>query len=284
MLSACPRIAKWMAGYGSNYISDFKAQCPDSIIVLRPYVSPSDAHYDASSDATVIRNQALNYWQFMQADLQKFGIDKKQIDWLEGPNELDNLPDWYHDYKNAEWFARFWDVLADLIHDAGYKPLVGSIAGGNPSMAGDLKDAQGKSLPNAMLPLANVIKSKAYPIAWSYHGYTRFLSKSESDEKWYSLRYRTIVQQTGLEGVPLLLTEGGQDFPKGWLYHEPSRGEIPSPEQYMDWLAWYDQQIRQDSQVLGVTLYQIGNFSDWASFDLTPIASLFKSYIEIHRP
>ena len=77
--------------------------------------------------------------------------------------------------------------------------------------------------------------------------------------------------------MPLILTEGGVDFSgdpntSGWQ----ARG---TPSDYKRWLNWFDQQMAQDSYLLGCTLFQNGDPAGWSSFDLEPIAGWMKNYL-----
>jgi hypothetical protein len=196
--------------------------------------------------------------------------DPSYVDWLEGPNELDGISNWYESQSEAEWFADFWSRLADHMNAAGYTPLVGSVAVGNPKL-----DADGG---NRMRPLATMIRSKNYPIGWSYHAYSGVLSTDLSVEEWCTFRYRKIIEETQLQGVPLVLTEGGQDVcpagtPGGW------KESAVDAQGYFDWLRWFDEELKKDTDVVGVTLFQIGNTGDWDAFDLGPLAEELEAYI-----
>ncbi len=272
ILGGCPRTVKWMSngGLASNgqiaaAISAYKATCgAGATAILRVYVSSGTASYSTSNDPAA---SADDYWSKMQPGLA--GIDPSEVDWLEGPNELDNVPDWYHDLVTANWVATFWSRLADDMNAATWRPLVASIAVGNPALAGDL----GAGQPCAMQPLADVMKGKPYRIGWSYHAYSPSLSEDPNTEQWYSLRYRLISQQTGLAGYPVVLTEGGQDAPGGW------QGRT-SASTYDAWLRWFDLQEQADSDVAGLTIFQCGDRGTWAAFDLAPIAGNLAAYLQ----
>ncbi len=267
LIGGCPRVVKWLSNGGisnsdiAGAMASYRAACPRSTTVLRVYVDAS-THYATTDSATA---DAADFWQKMQPGLT--GIPPSSIDWLEGPNELDNLPDWYHDLPTAQWFATFWAALADTMNAAGFHPLVGSIAVGNPALAGDLGPGQ----PCAMQPLATVITGKGYRIGWSYHSYTPNAQENEANELYYSLRYRLISQQTTLAGVPIVLTEGGEDAPGGW------QGITP-PATYLAWLRWFDGEMHADADVTGMTIFQVGNRTNWNAFDLGPIASDLAAY------
>ena len=248
LLAACPRVAKWV-GADPASLSAFRTRCPQSAIVLRIYV-PSTVHYAATDDAALSAN---DFWVRIQPDLPPPAL----IDWLEGPNELDNLPDWYHDMTAAEWFARFWDALADQMNAAGYHPLAGSIAMGNPALDGEMN------------PLAGVLRSKPYLVGWSYHAYADDLTQLDP---WTLLRYRML----GMSGIPLVLTEGGQDGDRGgWRSSQRST----APTEYLDFLARFDRELARDDDVVGVTLFQVGDRTSWADYDLSPIASDLAAHI-----
>lgn len=41
----------------------------------------------------------------------------------------------------------------------------------------------------------------------------------------------------------------------------------------------FDAQMKQDPEVAGLTIFQVGNTTDWQTFDLTPIAVDLASYL-----
>lgn len=269
LLGTCPAVVKWIRGVGSDMLPGFREMCPHSTIVVRPWVPREAMGYVETDDP---RARARDYAVAMQAGLA--GLDPRDVDWVEGPNELDGLFAWTSSHAGGAWFAAFWDELADRIHTAGFAPLVGSLAVGNPPLLGDL----GVGEPSPFLPTARVITKKPYRIGWSYHAYSPALDRdAQARERWYSLRFRLIRSELGLEGVPCVLTEGGQDAPGGW------RSQDVDEERYLGWLKWFDAEIATDDDVEGVTLFQIGNRTDWASFDITPIAPELAAHIERER-
>ena len=261
VLDACPRVAKWVAPTpGIDLaISNYKNLCPSGSVILRVYVSPSMAAYSTADDPAASAN---DFWNKMSAQGLSAAGPSNLIDWLEGPNELDNLPNWYNDAATANWVATFWSTLADLMHNAGYNPLVGSLVAGQPSPAA------------VFAPLAAAMKSKAYKWGWSYHSYTFGATMSVSSETAYALYYRQVRDQNNLAGIPLVLSEGGYltTSSTGW------QGQLTN-DQYLSWLKWFDGQMKQDPDVLGLTIFQIGNTTDWKSFDITPIAQPLAIYL-----
>jgi hypothetical protein len=79
----------------------------------------------------------------------------------------------------------------------------------------------------------------------------------------------------------MILTEGGVDgqsspIGPGWK----GGGDAAK---FIDWLAWWDNEIRKDPYILGCTLFQIGDPVGWWSFDLEPIASWLAQHLQNNR-
>jgi hypothetical protein len=261
ILAACPRVAKWVipnAGVDLA-ISSYKTRCPTGTVILRIYVPASLATYSVTNDPVASAN---DFWNKMLSQGLGAISHPAEIDWLEGPNELDNLPNWYNDAAAATWVASFWSTLADLMHAARYNPLVGSLEGGQPSPV------------TVFGPVATAMKSKAYRWGWSYHAYTFGATTNGATETAYALYYRQVRDQNGLAGIPLVLSEGGYltTTSTGW------QGRLTNA-QYLSWLKWFDAQMKQDSEVVGLTIFQVGNTTDWQTFDLTPIAPDLANYL-----
>ena len=261
ILGACPRVAKWVApSAGIDLaVSNYKSHCPAGTVILRVYIPAAMAAYTVANDPVASAN---DFWNKMLAQGLSLAGQPNQIDWLEGPNELDNLPNWYSDPTTATWVASFWSTLADLMHNAGYNPLVGSLVAGQPS------------LPTVFAPVAAAMKSKGYKWGWSYHSYTFGATMTVSNETTFALYYRQVRDQNGLAGTPLVLSEGGYltTTSTGW------QGQLTN-DQYLAWLEWFDAQMKQDPEVSGLTIFQVGNTTDWHSFDLTPIAPELANYM-----
>ena len=245
--------------------------------MLRVFV-PNSVRYSLSSEAAA-RAEANDFWNRISAPLSDLTpAEKNALDWLEGPNELDNTTDWYHNWEHAVNFGHFWDQLATHMHNSGFNPLVGSIAVGNPCMRGECA----RSDRNYFQPVADVVNARhgqGWQIGWSYHSYSQFLVKDVNDggEASWTFRYRRIRDETGLAGIPVLMTEGGLDTDRrnGHLISGPNCGgqwgwqcRGVSPDAYMSWLAWLDDRLAEDPEVVGVTLYQAGQGGDWRSFNV----------------
>ncbi|MGB9587293.1 MAG: malectin domain-containing carbohydrate-binding protein, partial [Armatimonadota bacterium] len=198
--------------------------------------------------------------------------DHYLIDYVEGPNEGDSCPTW-ESVGAAQWFNQFWLVLAQRIADWGYKPLIGSIAVGNPPTP-----SEDPAYINAFIPALR--KAKQLGGGWSYHNYTYFYGKDPNGiERSYSLRYRQFyeyfaVNYPDLSDLPIIFTEGGAEGGGGgWKIH----GDQAT---FTDWLEWLDQQMQQDPYVIGCTLFVIGDPVGWWSYDVEDVAPWIAAHLQ----
>lgn len=97
----------------------------------------------------------------------------------------------------------------------------------------------------------------------------------------YRLIYDTYFRPEGLQDAPLLITECGCDSvetvtPLGgsvgtWTEHRDfwaARGDDPELY-YAGMLKWYDRHLRQDSYILGATIFTVGSVGNWAKWDIS---------------
>ena len=269
-----PQLLK-ILDLGSDMLAaarDYKARVPEGKIVLRIF---STAYYRLQDNP---EQSATNFWNTaLRPPLDALSAsDRALIDYLEGPNEGNNTPNLDTPGGGADWLSRFWVALAPLAAQAGFRPCIGSIGVGGPT--GTLPEIQAKLA--AFVPALRTALSLGG--AWSYHAYTTHYTNDLGVEIWYSLRYRqfyTYFRQSypDLAAMTLILSEGGVDYSgdpvtSGWQ----ARG---TADDYKNWLRWFDQSLRQDSYVLGCTLFQIGDPGGWPSFDLEPIAAWLGDYL-----
>ena len=267
--AAHPRVVK-ILGTDSTMLRaarEYKTGTPQGLVVLRVYTTLR---------WTLADNPALagsNFWSRVLAPALSplSAADRALINYVEGPNEADSTPAW-GSLAEAKWFNEFWVVLGRLIRDNGFRPCSFSIPVGNPGGS----DAEVKQALAAIVPALRVCFNTGG--AWSYHAYTTAYSQDPGVEYWYSLRYRQYYayfanSYPDLSDLPLLLTEGGVDNGHGWNW--PANGNAA---RYQTWLAWFDQQIRQDAPVLGVTLFQSGDTgAQWQSWETEPITPWLKT-------
>jgi MYXO-CTERM domain-containing protein len=240
VVAACPRLAVFVLpdAWAINAIVSLASNCPDTKVVVRVR---STKKFTVADDPV---QAATAYWNTINGDLAT--VTGRGV-WLEGPNEVENIPDWTGSAANAEWAAKFFAGFADLASGAGYAPIVGAIRSGSPKLAGELTAGS----ENLFKPIATAMKAKAYPWGWSYHAFSAELVHSSFAEADTTLRYRRIRTECALQGIPLFITAAGQGAP-GWL----KAGTTPAA--YLEWMDWLDARLEEDSDVQGAALYQFG--------------------------
>ncbi len=255
----------------------YKAGTPEGRVVLRIY---TQKRYTAGDDPAA---SARDFWNTALAPAVNnlSSSDRALIDYLEGPNECESTPCWDGTLADAQWFNDFWLELAQKIADGGFRPCAFSIPVGNPP--GTVQDIQQRL--DRIAPALR--KCKQLGGAWSYHAYTGLYTTDLGTELWYSLRYRQFYDyfataHPDLADLPIILTEGGVDTGgsptgSGWQAHGDAA-------KYQNWLTWFDARLREDPQVLGCTLFQIGDATGWPSFELEPIAGWLAGQIAAGVP
>ncbi|MCA1996960.1 MAG: hypothetical protein LDL56_07005 [Armatimonadetes bacterium] len=262
LVQAGPRVLKLFdLGPGMREaLRDYKTRWPDGTVVVRIWFQRKWGRSDNPEEA------GRAFWrEILKPRFQSLSEQERAwIDYWEGPNEGDSTPTW-ETLDDARWFTRFTVSMAHEMARSGARPLVGSIAVGNPG--GSPEEFAEKV--EAFLPaLEAAAKARG---AWSYHAYTLDYSTDPEKESWTSLRYRRILQvirrkRPDLARLPLVLTEAGVDragnsHEDGWV----SRG---SADDYERWLRWFDAELRKDPSVVGATLFASGGFESWPSFEL----------------
>ena len=270
IIAAHPRVLKILDTSGGmlQAARDFKAGTPDGKVVLRVYTT---VHYNLTDNPAA---SGTDFWNrvLSPALTSLSAANKALIDYVEGPNECDSTPCW-STLQDAQWFNAFWVALAPVIRNAGYRPCAFSIPVGNPPGTID----QIHQTLDAIVPALRTCLTNGG--SWSYHAYTGPYTTDVSQEIWYSLRYRQYYSYFAsnypdLVNLPIIFTEGGVDNGHGWNYS--GNGDATKFE---NWLTWYDAQIKQDSYVLGCTLFEIGDPNGWGEFDVEPIAGWLANYI-----
>lgn len=258
-------------------IREYKKSFPEGLVVVRIWDKTPFIRFTLKDNPE--KSADLFWTEILKPALDKLSEERRMIDYVEGPNEGENTPTW-ETLETAKWFGKFWEKLAINIYSGGFLPCAGSIAVGNPT--GTIEEIRLKI--EAFIPALRVIKKLNG--AWSYHSYSLEYSTDENIEKWYSLRYRIFYEflkekYPELSDLPMILTEGGIDRggnPKtdGYL----ARGDM---EKFIRYLQWFDNEIRRDNYIIGVTLFQIGDSENWTSFNLEPIALYLSDYLKRNK-
>ncbi|MFH0773865.1 MAG: hypothetical protein V1922_06165 [bacterium] len=269
IVESCPRVIKFIDPQGNDTFIEaakkYKQAC-NGVTVARFYPGTEGIKYTTSDNPE--RSAEDFFSKAIRPNLDGLGANKTLFDYLQMPNEFENTPEWWGEEK-MKWNGRFWVKLTGLNKNAGIKTCVGSMPVGNTT---------GQDMSFIVEELRAM---KNMGAALCYHGYTFHYSTDANVELELSLRYRQYYsffknQAPDLASMPLILSEGGvaeNGDPKGG-YQAAGHAE-----KYKSWLAWFDAELRKDPYVVGVTLFQIGNDSDWSSFNLEPIAPWMAGYV-----
>lgn len=179
--------------------------------------------------------------------------------------------------------AVFEAERARLLRQRGYAAAIGTFAVGNP---GDM------GLLNHFMPAIQAIHD--YRGVLSLHQYGK-PENLKLDSDWLILRHRKMYNgepSMGWEGfpdkyknTPLILTETGGDeliystSPGGWQNHMES-------EEYVDELAWLDDELIKDSYVLGAAVFCSGNIApQWITYDVwtKTAAGMANRFVPVYR-
>jgi len=270
-------------------VRDYKSMYPQGIVLMRVYV-PQSVQYGLDDDPV---ESAQDFWdRHLGPEVTKLSAsDKQLIDYLGGPNYNENFQsNKLSTEQELTWFNNFWIKLMDLMSTNGFKPNFGEFY-----VAGIDKE----QIPYFVGALGKV---KELGGIWSYHGYTLKYVTDADYERGFSLHYRTFYEYLAanhpdLANIKMVLTEGGVDClgrpQDGWNGRDPQPGEEfygycggegplrrGNADNFKTYLPWYDEQLKKDSYILGVTLFQIGdNSNSWKAGNLEPIADWLATYL-----
>lgn len=274
ILEANPPVVKvimpWSDSAFYEAIRAWKKRVPEGVAVVRMYEGTPGLYYNATTDPAASAEDFFK--KVISPGITKLGSNKSLFDYVADPNEFENVPDWRGE-ANIKWNGAFWRRLSELSAGAGLRLCVGSIPVGNIEAA-DLG-----------FVIDDFKAMKKQGAAFCYHGYTTNLSTDVSREIWYSLRYRQYydyfkANAPEVADMPLIIGEGGVAGDG-----DPYAGyqKYGGADKFKVWLQWYDGEIRKDSYVRGVTLFQIGNNSDWGAFNLEPISGWMADYLRSQK-
>ncbi len=271
IINGGPRVIKVMDPHQNSemmqLVRDYKRAYPSGLVVMRVYEGDARG-YGLGDDP---QNSARDFWQnvISPAVAKMSANDRKLIDFVSAPNEYNQTPI-VKNASEAQWTGQFWEAFAEIVSQNGFRPNIGEIPVGN----------WGPELMPAIIPALRKVKETGG--VWSYHAYTLDYTMDTATERWTSLRYRMFYDYLrsnypDIADVPMILTEGGVDKggnggTDGWN----ARGDSASFE---NWLTWFDSEIQKDPYILGVTLFQSGNSSDWKSFDVDSISDWLANYL-----
>jgi len=257
-LQACPRVAKWVSGGGYadfGGMQDYKCACQGGAAILRIW-GPA-ASYATGDDL----------WNARYAFLDGATADQKAaVDYLESDNECDSG----HCFDDAAGYNTFLLQWVARAKAAGFKPLIGNIAVGNPG--GDVETCSGDGMQKFGAIVPAILAAAKAGGGWGYHSYTNYWAHEAGGMNSYlTFRYRRYLDcHPELANVPLIMTEAG--FDKGGNPDADGWKANGSSQTYLDWLKWYQTEIAKDGPVFGAALFTFAPAGNWSSFRLDSIA------------
>ena len=256
-IDAQPRVVKLMDDF--SCAAGIKSRSFSTFIVGRIYEPSQPMDGDPNT-------RAQEWFNSRRGTIQS----NSQIDCWEGYNEPGI-------FNNTEmtWYASFEKRSVELLAGIGRKACIGNFGTGHP---GDM------NLWPSFYPALQAAKTNGGYLGlheYSAPGMT-CLFDAGSGEGWLTGRYRKVYRQYLIPNnlaVPLVITETGvarlicdQISSCGCSGGRGDVGWRDFPLQsnyYANELKWYDSLLREDSYVLGATIFISGR-SDWSTFETAP--------------
>lgn len=254
--SAKPRILKILDNFGPA--AQVKSVSPGTLIIGRIYEpnQPQDGdpvqranEWWARNQAKIMANPAVDYWE---------GYNEPSA----GTVEI------------LTWYGRSEAARVNLLAQNGKKACIGNFSMGVP-------DVTNPAMWPAFYPAIDAARQQGGILGLHEYGTPmQQYFDSASGEGWLCGRYRKVYRQhlipTG-RSLPLAITETGVDGvpPTGWKNHYTG-------DQYLSQLQWYDSLMRQDSYVLGGTIFSL-EIPGWGDFDIAPIVGPLTDYVRNSR-
>lgn len=278
-----PPVMKGVDDVG--YLRDVKALSPNTITIGRFTVDqPNIGQGDPAQRAIDFVNQML----------PKYQANKDWVDYWEGWNEVT--------YPNYEWYAQFEAARACEMKRLGFKAAIGGFSTGTPEpwqfeafipaieagiRCGAILTTHEYGAPTLYLWFSQGLPASyghdpvpAYPDRGPLMGRYRFLYYNMLLPR--GLNIPLVISEAGIDGGAGAGQRPGYSNAQGWMgfedYWGRELGQNDPVQFYVDQLAWYDSMLRQDSFVIGATIFNVGNGGTWASFDAAPILPKLTDY------
>lgn len=279
-----PAVMKGVDDVG--YLKDVKALSPTTVTIGR--FTEADSKFPTTQgDPT---QKAL---EFVQYFLPKYQANP-WVDYWEGHNEVT--------YDRFEWYATFEATRACEMQRLGFKAAIGGFSTGTPEpyqleaflpaieagiRCGAILTTHEYGAPTLYLWWSQGLPESygnpavpAYPDRGPLMGRYRYLYYNVLLPR--GLNIPLVISETGIDGGAGAGQRPGYSSGQGWLgfgdYWSKDLGQGNPVQFYVDQLAWYDSMLRQDSFVIGATIFNIGNSATWASFDAAPIIPTLTEY------
>jgi hypothetical protein len=265
-------LVKALDNFG--YLREVKAISPETVTVARwngiPAVDPTGDPAEKVADVMYGPDGHMERWKY----------EKDVVDYWEILNENDPP-----NVAGHVWLAQFFIAAMDIAEANGYKLALFSYSTGVPQW----------HEWEAIVETGVFARAKEGGHILALHEYgwpttdyrwgeaTEDLPPYE-DRGVLTGRYRYLYRDFLIprdEVIPLAITESGLDPVLGG-----PPGEGPWRERYLEEMIWYDTKLREDDYVVGATMFTIGSFGIWTSYDYeellwpnNPYGASFLDYI-----
>jgi hypothetical protein len=246
-----------------------KNKSPHTLIVGRIWYDAWQQLGQGSPEA-----RAQNWWD----DVRETVLANPAVDYWEGYNEPI-----IHDAVLMEWYAYFEKKRVEILAAHDRKACIGNFSTGMPPVERDVWEAFYPAIDAALANggVLGLHEYSATDMDW--------LFDYNSGEGWLTGRYRKVYRRFLIPAgrvIPLIITECGIDggvlqdpneINKGWRSYQ-------SPESYFDQLKWYDSLLKEDSYVLGATIFSL-EIHNWGDFDIGGrVVELLTDYVRSSGP
>ncbi|MBP6015737.1 MAG: hypothetical protein KA586_03385 [Candidatus Promineofilum sp.] len=278
--AAQPAVVKGVDDLG--FLAEVKAVSPGTVTIGRFSVDPQDYNGEPEGVAAALVARQLPQMLLHPA-----------VDYWEGWNEPDPNLD------RMDWYARFEAERVRQLAQHGLRAAVGGFSTGVPE------------LDEFVLFVPAIEEAKAHGGILTLHEYAApdltflfgdalpgFPAYADRGPLMFRYRwfYRDVLEPRGLV-VPLVISEAGidgiignrpgpdglgwQDFQSFWV----EQGWGPDGQTaYLNQLQWVDNEARQDSYVIGYTLFTAGGGSAWPTYELAPFLPRLAEYVASQSP
>jgi len=287
-----PRLVKAVGDYG--WLAEVKAVSPEIVTIGR--IGQEQPEWINTTDPVAAGHA------YVDLNLEQYR-NNPFVDYWEGWNEFVPI-----EPARMRWFAQFEAARACRMQALGLRAAVGGFSVGVPEYAlmGDFLPALEAArrcggifhLHEYNAPTFDCLVTTGVPDI--IPGAPALSLPAGPFSLRYRFWYEGWLKPRGLGDLPLVISELGIDGVSGSACNSPGGlGWKP----YRDWwvqqglaadgdrayiqaLAWYDEQMRRDSYVLGATVYTAGAVSpanEWHAFDLHEIMVLLARYLAGQR-
>ncbi|MBI3243002.1 MAG: LysM peptidoglycan-binding domain-containing protein [Chloroflexi bacterium] len=278
-----PPVMKGVDDIG--FLKDVKQLSPNTITIGR-FVVPQENI--GGGDAA---QRAID---FVNEQLPRYLQHKDYVNYWEGWNEVT--------YPNYEWYAQFEAARACEMQKHGLKAAIGAFSTGTPepwqfeafvpAIEAGIRCGAILTTHEYGAPTMYLWWGQGLPESYGHPPVPAYLDRGPLAGR-YRFLYRDILLPRGLN-IPLVISEAGIDGGAGagqrpgysnaqgwmgfWDYWGSDLGVTDPTSFYVDQLAWYDSLLRQDSYVIGATIFNISGGSSWQSFDAAGIIPKLTEY------